>query len=74
MQAMADTLRTPSLVLLTVAEDHLHAVLKVLPQRWRNRVGLVQNELLPRDWRKHDVVNPMVTVVWFEKKPDRTIK
>ena len=69
MQAMADTIRSPSLVLVTVAEDDLHAVLQVLPQRWRDRVGLVQNELLPQDWRKHDVVTPTVTVVWFEKKP-----
>ncbi len=30
IQVVADTVRTPSLVLLTVAEDHLHAVLKVL--------------------------------------------
>ena len=74
MQVVADTVRTPSLVLLTVAEDRLHAVLKVLPQCWRNCVGLVQNELLPRDWRKHDVVNPTVTVVWFEKKPGQDYK
>lgn len=74
MQAMADTIRPPSLVLLTVAEDDLHAVLQALPQRWRDRVGLVQNELLPQDWRKHDVVNPTVIVVWFEKKPGQDYK
>jgi ketopantoate reductase len=74
VQAMADGIGPPSLVLITVAEDDLHAVLQALPQRWRNRVGLVQNELLPQDWCKHDVVHPTVTVVWFEKKPGHDYK
>lgn len=73
-QAMADTIRSPSLVLVTVAEDDLHAVLQALPQDWRDRVGLVQNELLPQDWCKHDVVDPTITVVWFEKKPGQDYK
>lgn len=74
VQAVADTIHPPSLVLVTVAEDDLHAVLQALPQRWRNRVGLVQNELLPQDWYKHDVVHPTITVVWFEKKPGQDYK
>lgn len=74
VQAMADTIRRPSLVLVTVAEDDLHTVLQALPRRWRDRVGLVQNELLPQDWCKHNVVHPTITVVWFEKKPGQDYK
>lgn len=58
----------PCLVLVTVPEHELHPVLEQLPTLWRTQVGLVQNELLPRDWRRHNLQNPTVTVVWFEKK------
>ncbi len=58
----------PKLVLVTVQENELSSVLKALPAAWRNKVGLVQNELLPRDWQSHQIENPTVTVVWFEKK------
>lgn len=74
VQAVADTIHPPRLVLVTVAEDDLQAVLQALPQRWRDRVGLVQNELLPQDWCKHDIVHPTITVVWFEKKPGQDYK
>lgn len=60
---------TPELVLITVQENELEAILKQLPQSWRDRVGLVQNELLPRHWRQHGIDNTTVAVVWFEKKP-----
>ena len=59
---------TPSLVLVTVQENQLHPVLEQLPESWRSSVGLLQNELLPRDWQAHNISNPTVTVVWFEKK------
>jgi ketopantoate reductase len=59
---------TPELVLLTVQEHELHPVLKQLPADWLSKVGLLQNELLPRDWQQHDLTNPTVTIVWFEKK------
>lgn len=58
----------PKLVLVTVQEDELLSVLEQLPEAWRDKVGLVQNELLPRDWQIHHIKNPTVTVVWFEKK------
>ncbi len=58
----------PKLVLVTVQENELSSVLEALPVAWRNKVGLVQNELLPRDWLNHQIENPTVTVVWFEKK------
>lgn len=59
----------PSLVLVTVGEDDLDGVLSSLPASWRNRVALIQNELLPRDWERHGITDPTVAVVWFEKKP-----
>ncbi len=61
---------TPTLVLITVQENKLHTVLEQLPDAWRDKVGLLQNELLPRDWQRHNLINPTVAVVWFEKKPD----
>ncbi len=59
---------TPKLVLVTVQETELHSVLDKLPETWSNKVALVQNELLPQDWQAHQIKNPTVTVVWFEKK------
>ena len=61
----------PALVLVTVGEDDLSGILERMPERWKDRVGLIQNELLPRDWRVHGIVDPTVAAVWFEKKPDR---
>ena len=58
----------PKLVLVTVQENEFHSVLEQLPKGWSDKVGLVQNELLPQDWQIHHIENPTVTVVWFEKK------
>lgn len=58
----------PVLVLVSVGENDLHPVLAALPAVWRERVGLLQNELLPRDWEAHGIVDPTVISVWFEKK------
>lgn len=63
----------PCLVLLAVPEDALHPLLERLPEAWRDKVGLLQNELLPRDWQRHQLHNPTVTVVWFEKKPGQAL-
>ncbi len=65
----AEQIPTPGLVLITVQENELEAILKQLPESWRDRVGFVQNELLPRHWQRHGIDNPTVAVVWFEKKP-----
>ncbi len=59
---------SPALVLVTVQENELYSVLEKMPKAWSNKVGLVQNELLPRDWQIHHIENPTVEVVWFEKK------
>ncbi|ODB94017.1 hypothetical protein A3194_04940 [Candidatus Thiodiazotropha endoloripes] len=57
----------PALVIVAVGEADLPAVLADLPDNWRSRIGLLQNELLPDDWR--ETVNPTVISIWFEKKP-----
>jgi len=61
---------SPKLVLLTVQENKLGSLLEQLPKPWRDRVGLVQNELIPREWQAHHIKNPTITVVWFEKKKE----
>lgn len=58
----------PALVLVAVREDGLDGVLSELPAAWRDRVGLLQNELLPSDWQTHDLPQPTVAVVWFERR------
>lgn len=64
----------PELVLVTVGEADLHPVLEGLPANWKSRVGLIQNELLPRDWERHGIADPTVAVAWFEKKPGQDVK
>lgn len=56
----------PELVLVAVAEGDLQSVLDQIPVAWEDRLCLLQNELLPRDWAAFD--NPTVISVWFEKK------
>lgn len=63
----------PALVLVAVGEKDLHPVLSSLPPAYRGRVGLLQNELLPRDWTRHGITDPTVIVVWFEKKANRPV-
>lgn len=58
----------PRLVVVAVAEGDLHTVLGHVPEAWRDRLVLLQNELLPQDWRAHKVIDPTVVAVWFEKK------
>jgi ketopantoate reductase len=69
---LAETARrlpSPGLVLIAVAENDLHAVLENLPPAWFQRIGLLQNELLPYDWQQYGFPQPTVISVWFEKKP-----
>jgi len=58
----------PELVLVAVGEAALQPVLESIPGAWRDKVALLQNELLPADWQRHDLDNPTVISVWFEKK------
>ena len=64
----------PSLVLVAVGEKDLHSVLAQLPAPWHSKVGLLQNELLPRDWLAYSIKQPTVVSVWFEKKPGQDYK
>jgi len=64
----------PQLVLVSVAENDLHVTLNNLPDSWRGHIGLLQNELLPRDWQRHAIENPSVISVWFEKKKGQDAK
>jgi hypothetical protein len=74
MQVLARLLPAPELVLVAVAENALHAVLETLPTAWHGRVGLLQNELLPRDWEPYGLAHPTIISVWFEKKPGQAAK
>ena len=74
INAIAEQTPDPEAVVLTVAENDLHSALESIPQVWRDRICLVQNELLPRDWEKHGLNTPTVISVWFEKKPGMDAK
>jgi len=50
MATVAERLPEPELVLVAAAEGDLPSLLAVLPDPWRDRVGLLQNELLPAHW------------------------
>ena len=64
----------PELALVAVGEADLDQVLDGLPDAWRNKAGLLQNELLPSTWESRRVSDPTVIVVWFEKKAGRPVK
>ncbi len=72
--ALVADLPAPVLVLIAVGEADIHAVLDGAPAPWRQRLGLLQNELLPRDWERHGIDTPTVIAVWFEKKRGRDVK
>ena len=69
---MASEVSDPLLVLVAVGEAALQDVLKTIPAAWIDRLVLLQNELLPRDWTGY----PEATVisVWFEKKKGQDSK
>ncbi|KTG16109.1 MULTISPECIES: hypothetical protein [unclassified Guyparkeria] len=61
-------------LLVAVGEKDLQPVLEQIPSVWFNRLVLIQNELLPEDWRKHGIETPTVASIWFEKKPGKPVK
>lgn len=65
---VAEEVKEPEAVVVAVAEKDLHDALADLPKAWCDRLILLQNELLPRDWQQHGLKNPTVISVWFEKK------
>ena len=61
-------------VLIAVSEKDLPDVLEQIPRRYYDRVVLIQNELLPQDWRTFGMETPTVASIWFEKKPGKPVK
>ncbi|WP_303909498.1 hypothetical protein [Thiohalomonas denitrificans] len=74
MGEVAATVASPELVLLTVGEKDLHPALEKIPAAWRERLVLLQNELLPRDWEAHGIEGVTAVAVWFEKKKGQDYK
>ena len=72
MQALAEQVETPALVVVAVGEQALQPVLSAIPAVWRDRLCLLQNELLPQDWQ--GIPQPTVISIWFEKKPGQDAK
>jgi hypothetical protein len=64
----------PELVLVTVGENDLDNVLAKLPEPWQSNLALIQNELLPHNWQQHQIANPTVASIWFEKKAQQSPK
>lgn len=61
----------PELVLVAVAENDLEAAIDAIPAPLRDRIALLQNELLPPDWARLGIADPTVAIVWFEKRRGR---
>lgn len=72
MQALSQEVPSPSLVVVAVGEQALQPLLSEIPDPWRDRLCLLQNELLPKDWQGID--RPTVISIWFEKKPGMEAK
>jgi len=68
MDVIANQINNPTAVLIAVGEADIQQTLNDLPAQWKNSVILLQNELLPRDWKTAEIKNPTVISVWFEKK------
>ncbi len=67
MQQQAEAIQDPLMVLVAVAEKDIDSVLATIPDQWKDKLALLQNELLPNDWQKYQL-SPTVISVWFEKK------
>jgi len=72
MNKLARRLPDPKLVLVAVGESDLGKTLKTVPKAWRSRLALLQNELLPDDYRH--IKDVTVISVWFEKKKGQDSK
>ncbi|WP_419603410.1 hypothetical protein [Thiolapillus sp.] len=72
LEAAAQEIPAPEAVLIAVGEKDLPQILEKLPDAWREKIVLLQNELLPADFAHL----PQATVisVWFEKKPGMDYK
>ncbi len=73
MQQQAENITNPEMVVIAVAEKDIQSVLASIPSAWKDRLVLLQNELLPADWQQHKL-EPTVISVWFEKKKGQDYK
>jgi len=64
----------PKSVVVSVGEKDIAQILKTLPAEWKDKLVLLQNELLPRDWQAYNIINPTVISIWFEKKQPNDFK
>ncbi len=66
----------PEIILLAVGEDDLAGALCGVPASLRDRVVLIQNELRVSSWSVDNHAaphSPSGAIVWFEKKPKKSI-
>lgn len=68
LNELAKDIPNPEAVLIAVGEADIAKVLQAIPTAWQDRLILLQNELLPRDWQAAQLPTPTVISVWFEKK------
>lgn len=71
LAALGDQHPTPEAVLVAVGEDDLAPLLVRLPDGWRSRAVLLQNELRPAQWLEPGLEEPTALIVWFERKAGR---
>ena len=69
---LVQTIGEPEVVVIAVGEADLHPTLEKLPDAWKRKLLLLQNELLPDDYA--DFPDSTVISVWFEKKPGQDAK
>jgi ketopantoate reductase len=68
IELIATEISDPTAVLVAVGEADIAATLNSIPATWKDKLILLQNELLPRDWQAAAIEKPTVISVWFEKK------
>jgi hypothetical protein len=68
LQEIAKAHPQPDSIWTCVAEKDIKVVLSSIPDTWQQKLILLQNELLPQDWLQHNISEPTLISVWFEKK------
>ena len=74
LQTEANAIPEPEFVLVAVGETDLQTTLQQIPSQWHDKLALLQNELLPRDWQAYPFSNLTIISVWFEKKKGQDAK
>lgn len=74
LETVASQVSDVESVVVSVGEKDIQSILEQVPAVWRDKLVLLQNELLPNDWLKCGIKDPTVISVWFEKKPGQDYK